>query len=79
MKLKKRRRHRTPDTPYRVLRLGGGGWVAWHAYRGIYHWVSHSVDVTVRERGRELDVRGVKGRTPFEALFRLKTALRLSA
>lgn len=79
MKQKKLRRHITPDTPYRVMQLKGGGWVAWHDGRTVQFWMPNAIVVWLRRKGRDMRISVVKGRTPFEALSRLKSAIKVTA
>lgn len=66
-------------TPFRIYRFEGGGWVAEDVSRPVFAWAPHVVETvhpTAKNwRGKPVKVRMMHGRTPFEALDRLKKAI----
>lgn len=62
---------RKSQTPYRIVG-GRGRWFAWNASRRLDAWPPHVVDIKLTAGKRVGGVRAVRGRTPFEALERLK-------
>ena len=68
-----------PQTLYRIYRLADC-WVATHEGRRVNPWNPQSIRFCRRKSGGwGAEECGIKGRTPFEALERLKTHLRVRA
>lgn len=61
-------------TPFRIVG-GNGEWWAYHAFRRFPIWGARVEDIAVPTRGGWAWLQAVKGRTPFEALERLKRVL----
>jgi hypothetical protein len=59
-------------TPFRIVQDWTGKWWAWSVVNTYLGWASHSGEVIVDGR----TTTAFQGRTPSEALYRLKQALR---
>ena len=63
---------RKQETPYRIVG-GRGEWFAWHRAGSLLRgWEPHVCRITVGRGRKAYGVTAVFGRTPFEALERLK-------
>ncbi len=61
-----------PSTPYRIVGERGE-WFAWHRAGSLLQgWQPHVCRISVGRGRKAYGVTAVRGRTPFEALERLK-------
>lgn len=65
---------RKQKTPYRIVG-GDGEWFAYRAFGQLPIWAPHAREIFIRSRKRLTTITAIKGRTPSEALQRLKRYL----
>ncbi len=64
-------RRRKSKSEYRIVG-DRGEWFAWHRFGHLQGWWPHVCRITVGKGRKVYGVTAVQGRTPFEALERLK-------